>query len=70
MPMTVHMEGEVDPCQVPCAFVNLSSEDIVLEKHMVTAFQDPSNDSSMEKKCLTHWLTCKMRADYHALQKI
>ena len=45
MPVIIHMKEEEETCYVQCTFANLSSVDVVLEKHMVIVSLEPPGES-------------------------
>ena len=66
----VYVKDEVDPCDVPCTFINLSSEHTVLEKHMVIASLQLLDDSSIETEISHTLVDTEDENNYHAPQKM
>ena len=50
MPPTYHVLPEADPCYIPCMIINLSNEDILLDKHTIIASLGPYQEFNLETK--------------------
>ena len=68
MAVMVHVKDGMDLCHVPCKFVSLSSEGIVLESVWLLNLYNPF--VQLKQNFYVYWLILKMKANNHAPQKI